>query len=283
LLVLIVIILLLASIVIPYIRKARENEQRTRCLTNLWTIGSALREYAKSNNGNFPRVVYDPVNYRSGYFAYTGPYAPNPFAGDGRVSVNDVTASLWLLVRGGYSQPAEFICPSSSDLPDPMLDGTGQKVSTNSRSNFRRARHLSYSYASPFSSAPGYKLNEYQPSEFAILADKNPGRSGGQDVTGPPATAPHLQVARANSLNHRRAGQNILYADTHGEFRKTAYSGFGYSATSPGDNIYTALAEMELPEQPAPAVSIQGVLGMQYSPAWKADSYLVPTAEDDRR
>jgi type II secretory pathway pseudopilin PulG len=283
LLVLILIFLLLLSIFVPFIRKTRETDHRVRCQSNLRALGTALSKYAKANQGNFPQVVHDAGGNPAGYFAFTGPFATNPFAGDGRISANDVTASLWLLVRGGYAEPELFICPSSSDFPDGVNDAAGNATSATNRSNFRRARNLSYSYASPFSAAPGYKFTEYLPPDFAIAADKNPGKQGGSDVTGPAFNATPLELSKANSNNHQRAGQSVLYADMHVEFRQTPYSGYGYYVTgAAGDNIYTALATKPLPEQATPDVKVNGVVGPRYGPAWKADSYLVPTEGEDR-
>jgi type II secretory pathway pseudopilin PulG len=283
LLVIVLIFLLLMSIFIPFVRKTRERDHRVRCQSNLREIGAAFQKYAKANAGAFPRVVHDAVNNPGGYFAYSGPYAPNPFAGDGRVAANDVTASLWLLVRGGYASPAVFVCPSSSDYADPLTDAMGKPTAATERSNFKRARNLSYSYASPFSAAAGYKFNEYLPSDFVLVADKNPGKSWGSDVTGPAFNAPLLELAKANSFNHQRAGQSALYADMHVEFKQSPYCGFGYYATgSAGDNIYTVLSARPLADQPTPDVTIRGLLGAEYGPAWRADTYLVPTAEEDR-
>lgn len=283
LLVIVLIFLVLLSIFIPFIRKTRETEHRVRCGANLRAIGAALQKYAKDNDGRFPRVVHDVTNNPAGYFAYTGPFAENPFAGDGRVSANDVTASLWLLIKQGYASPAMFVCPSSNDYEDSVRDAAGKAITLEHRSNFRRARNLSYSYASPFSAAPGYKFNEYLPADFAIVADKNPGKSAGGDVTGPAFNAPALALAQANSRNHDRAGQSILYADMHVEFRQSPYAGYGYYSTgSAGDNIYTVLSATVLAESATPDLTSKGLVGREYGPAWKADSYLVPTAEEDR-
>jgi type II secretory pathway pseudopilin PulG len=285
LLVLILVLLLLLSIFIPFIRKMRETDHRARCRSNLREMGAALQAYATANQGSFPQVVHDKANNPGAYFAYTGPYAPNPFAGDGRVSANDVTASLWLLVRGGYAPPSLFICPSSGDWADPLTDANGNPTAATNRSNFKRARNLSYSYASPFSAVPGFKVNEYEylAPDFVLAADKNPGRSNGSDVAGPAFDAPLLELARSNSHNHQRAGQNVLYADKHVEFRQSPYCGFGYYNTgSAGDNIYTVMSAAPLPDQSMPNVTTNGLVGPQYGPAWKADSYLVPTADQDR-
>src|SRR3569833_2346693 len=137
LLVLIVIVLLLLSIFIPFVRKTRESDHRILCQSNLRAIGTALSKYAKENAGSFPRVVHDTANNPAGYFAYTGPYAPNPFAGDGRISANDVPASLWLLVRQGYAPASVFICPSSSDWADPQTYADGKPTDLLKRSIFK--------------------------------------------------------------------------------------------------------------------------------------------------
>ncbi len=277
LLVIVVIFLLLLSIFIPFIRKTRETDHRVRCQSNLRGIGLALSKYASANSGMFPRVVADTGGNFNGYFAFTGPYASNPFSGDGKVSANDVTASLWLLVRQGYAPAELFICPSSGDMADPVSDASGQSTARESRSNFKHARNLSYSYACPFSLAAGYKFNEFLAADFVLAADKNPGKSGTSDVTGPAFNDPPLELAKANSNNHRRAGQSVLYADMHVEFRKSPYAALG------GDNIYTALAERPYPETPQPDLTVRGVVGSDYSPAWKVDSYVVPVEGEDRK
>jgi type II secretory pathway pseudopilin PulG len=284
LLVLILIFLLLLSIFIPFIRKTRESDHRVRCQSNLRTIGAALQNYSKMNQGEFPRVVHDVVNMPAGYFAYTGPFSTNPFAGDGRVSANDVTASLFLLVRGGFATPDMFVCPSTSDYPDALAGAGGNAAGPMSRSNFRGARNLSYSYADPFSAAPGYRFNaNFLPGDFVVVADMNPGKGGGSDVTAPAVNAPPLELAKANSKNHGGAGQGVLFADIHVEWRQTPYTGVGYYATKDvGDNIYTVMAERALPEKPDPVMTVKGLVGPQYGPAWKGDTYLVPTEDEDR-
>jgi prepilin-type N-terminal cleavage/methylation domain-containing protein len=278
LVVVVLIVSVLASILIPFIRKTRETDNRVRCSENLRAIGGALQAYAKANDGALPRVVHDVANEPGGYYAYTAPFAANPFAGDGRVSANDVTASLWLLVSGGYVSPAVFVCPSTDDYPDDLTGPDGRTVvGAHERSNFRRARNLSYSFASPFSASTAYKFDvNTPPGDFVILADKNPGRSKGSDVTAVPYNAAPLELARANSHNHGRAGQQALYAGMYVEFQRSPYCAFG------GDNIYTARAATPLPETAATDMTPNGVLGRQYGPALKSDSYLVPTAEEDR-
>lgn len=274
LLVVIGITVILFSIFVPYVMKVRETENRAKCAENLRMIAAGLQSYARLNRGLLPRVIYDPLHNPYGYCAFTGAASPNPFARDSQVKPNDVTASLWLLVRAGLASPNLFVCPSTSEAPGP-----GGPADWRQRSNFTGQQHLSYSYASPFSSALGYTLNDYLPADFALMADKNPGKSpNGSDVTGPSYGDPPLEMARANSNNHGRAGQNVLYADGHVAFQTTPYCGVGKGLQR--DNIYTALTAKPLQKGQSPPAEMRGVVGRDIGPAWDHDSYLVPTEQD---
>jgi prepilin-type N-terminal cleavage/methylation domain-containing protein/prepilin-type processing-associated H-X9-DG protein len=271
LLVVIGIIVILISIFLPYVIKAREADHRSRCAENLRTLMASLRAYASTNKGLFPRVVYDPAHNPNGYTAYTGANAPDPFAADSPVRPNDVTASLWLLVRAKLAKPSFFICPSTDNHAE---------LSDTLRSNFTSNRNLSYSYASPFTNTPGYKLDDFLPADFALLADKNPGvdTASGANVAGPGWDAKPFALSVANSANHGRAGQNVLYADGHVSFQPTPYCGSGKDGLR--DNIYTTLSRTAIPKGQNPPVYAPGAVGHDVGPAWERDSYLVPTAQD---
>ncbi|HSV15518.1 MAG TPA: type II secretion system protein [Tepidisphaeraceae bacterium] len=268
LLVVIGILLVLVSIFVPYLLKIREMDHRVKCADNLRIIRAGLAQYSTTNNGDYPRVVYDTTH--PGYACYTGVDGGSPFAKDSGVQANDVTASLWLLVRMKLVEPRAFICPSTSDDIDPIDDASGHAVGVELRGNFRGPDSLSYSYASPFSAAPGYRLNDTQRSGFAVMADKNSGNAASV-----PFDAQPLQFAAANSANHGQAGQNVLYADGHVDFQPTPYCGVER------DNIFTALALKPLEKgQESPPKFSSGITSRDVSPAWESDSYLVPTASD---
>jgi type II secretory pathway pseudopilin PulG len=242
-----------------------------------------------------PSVVVLPAATAPAGPMPTGPTPDGP-------RFNDVTASLFLLVRAGLD-PQLFVCPSGSESPDPMLSN-GVRVGPDRRSNFTSGEHLSYSYASPFSAyrltpdTPGFRLNDnVLPPDFALMADKNPGVTDGDNAAGPAWDAPRSALRVANSRNHGRAGQNVLYSTGVVEFKATPYSGYG-PPTDPQtpyrDNIYTAYAATPLPAlQPDPAdptrkpkppvpgdLAGKGVFSKQAGPAWAYDSYLVPTADE---
>jgi prepilin-type N-terminal cleavage/methylation domain-containing protein/prepilin-type processing-associated H-X9-DG protein len=262
------------AILVPYLLRAREVSRRTECAAHIAQIGAALWQYAKDQGPNspLPETPYDPVRKPTGYNCFTGAQDMHPFARDSGVKPNDITASLWLLVRCGYIDPAVFVCPSTSDQPDSIPPGPGGGLR---RSNFAASKNLSYSYACPFTDAFDFEFStDRLPGEFALLADKNPGFDcDGLRVLGPQHDSPPFELAKGNSLNHGQAGQNVLYGDGHVEFEPSPFVGVG------GDNIYTAVADHRLRGE-HPALDIPGYFGTDIGPAYNYDSYLVPTARD---
>jgi prepilin-type N-terminal cleavage/methylation domain-containing protein len=268
LLVVIGIIALLVAILLPVMSKVRENANRVKCAANLKEIGAAMLTYAGENKGAYPRVTWNPnfdpqyggkaTRSPSGAF----PQIRDPFIpGATTKIVNDVSASVFILVRQGKVVAANFVCPSTDATPD---DFAG--LPTDERSNFSNNsvdtplyRHLSYSFANPFG-GPAFdfqlKVGKLKP-DFALGADLNPGCCG--DPNGPSGTANDdagNSGRPGNSNNHREDGQNVLYADYHVEFKITADSGVS------NDNIYT---------------SKHGKNPVSVSPADQDDSVLLPT------
>jgi prepilin-type N-terminal cleavage/methylation domain-containing protein len=267
------IIALLVAILIPFLLKNREMSRRIECQSHLQQIGVALSEYAKDQGPNspLPQTPYDAVHRPAGYTAFTGPDDPHPFARDSAVKPNDITASLWLLVRDGYiKDPAVFICPSTNDVADRLPAG-GALL----RGNFRGPENLSYSYASPFTDAYDFAFSSDRlPHDFAVLADKNPGfDTDGTRVLGPARDAGPFVLARGNSPNHGGAGQNVLHPAGDVSFEETPYCGVSQ------DNIYTAVAAHRLHGE-HPQLDAPGYIGTDIGPAYNYDSYLVPTARD---
>ncbi|HLL90532.1 MAG TPA: type II secretion system protein, partial [Tepidisphaeraceae bacterium] len=173
-----VIFVILLSIFVPYVRSKREDAHRARCADNLRQIREAFAKYMQQNGDNYPSARGD-AQRPTGYRAFTGPDAADPFAADSAVQPNDVTASLWLLVRGGLAEPKLFVCPSTWDRAD------ARGTSTSPRSNFRGGANLSYSYATPFAAPTDYRLKgDWVKPGFAVIADRNPGVSvaDGDDV-----------------------------------------------------------------------------------------------------
>jgi prepilin-type N-terminal cleavage/methylation domain-containing protein len=277
LMVVVVVLAVLVGIFVPYLERVREADRRARCSDNLRAIGTALREYAQSNNEACPQAAGDP-RHPAGYTAFTGADSVSPFERDTKVGPKDVTASLWLLVRTGMVGPERFVCPGTSDTPDPLLF-LGRRMRPDQRSNFSGPDHLSYSYCSPFSAARDFRLTlDKMSPDFAVMADRNPGAAAAESgVAASALEQDPLKLARVNSLNHARAGQYVLYADIHAEFQPTPWCGVGSGWQR--DNIYTVQAKEPL-TRPSAQIETPGCFGPDVGPAGANDSYLVPAESD---
>jgi hypothetical protein len=91
------------------------------------------------------------------------------------------------------------------------------------------ALHLSYSFATPFSASPDYKLSLIRSKfEFAIMRTKTPAFPSTRRA------ASANRVQRANSRNHAQSGQNVLYTNGQVNWQWTPYCAAG------NDNIFCA-------------------------------------------
>ena len=278
LLVVIGIIGVLISILLPSLARARSKANLVKCASNLQSIGLALQFYAQENlriGGLMPRGPWRAIAYEGNEGVPAGSPVPNivdatgndltvitgsnerPFADlDGQllntdingrflctpaVGWNNVTASIFLLIRTQDIHPRMFICPSADATEDLFIRGSGQR---NAREcgNFGSpvTRYLSYGYTNPFPTPrglmDGYKLVQSMAPTFAIMADIGPGVTGGGDNVYH-STSTMLSshdLPRLNSSNHAKEGQNVLYGDGHVEFVQTAFAG------DHGNNIYVA-------------------------------------------
>ncbi len=244
LLVVIGILVILASIFIPYALRLREENRRIDCRDRLQQIFKSMQAYAADNGSSFPRTKYE-ANEKLTAFGSNADWS------------NNVTAALWLLVKNGYVRGTSiFLCPSAGGNEAPV-DPT--------RSDFFNTSQLGYSYASPYGQTDAYHLTDTLKPAFALMADQNPG--GAMSV---PQTAPLLTIATINSRNHGQAGQNVLYAYGSVEWQITPYCGMN------NDNIYTVRGSRGS-TQPTTIPSKEiGTLDPAILPSADDDSFLYP-------
>jgi type II secretory pathway pseudopilin PulG len=230
LVIVIAIIAVLIGLLLAAMEKARHKGYIDACASNLRQIGQAITMYSNENRGNYPRTIYvagaTPV-------AGTGATAVDAF--HGAVSPNDVTAPLWLLARNQKLPTKIFICPYSDvnefevDLGDPSTQANFTKYTKN----------LGYSYANPYPDdaavAKGYKLTSKIGANFPVMADLNPGVSAQRkaDPFLPTPTSGASDMKYANSENHEREGENVLFGDGHVVYVLNPFCGVSQ------DNIYT--------------------------------------------
>ena len=243
LLVVIGIIALLISILLPSLNKARETANRAKCASNMHQIGLAILLYQQDNQQLYPRTIqsYGTADNPAPTWG-TGNTAAastaDPFVGTtSSVSNNDVSASLFLLLRNEQIGSEVFICPSSNAQKWDF--GGGSNTALNWSNWIAITSNLSYSYENPFASttAVSYGWNLKNPdATYAIAADINPGRTPPNTTFNPSninTSSPNSQMRGGNSLNHDEDGQNVLFGDGHAEWETNPFCGTQH------DNIYT--------------------------------------------
>jgi prepilin-type processing-associated H-X9-DG protein len=280
------LIALLCGVGLSAAALSREASNRIKCASNLRQIGQAILIYMNENiaiHAPYPRTTFtggdDPKPVWGTPYARNKELGPvetgaDPFISDKdprakyRPEPNDVTAAMFLLIRNEDIGSETFICPSAEI---PKWDFGGGKNSaqnwTNWDGNASLARHLSYSYQNPYAGKPaikaGFRLNGLIDASFAVVADMNPGGDAVLNVT---PDSPADVMRTANSMNHQREGQNVLFGDGHVAFEDNPFCG------KQGDNIYTANG----PEVVHPARA--GQAAITASPVDQVDSILLPTA-----
>jgi len=231
----ILVLIILAPLVLPTFSRAWETHNCVMCASRLKQLGLACNLYANVNHGEYPRTKYEPADRLIPNLTNAGFDSANPFSGDSKVPANNIPAALFLLMRTGDCPSYVFNCPSSNGTDDNY--GSYNGLAPQNRSNFTNIkRNLTYSYANPYpdnaAASAGFDINIHIDAGFAIAADLNPGLSGGISILTINTSSSETQLRLANSRNHGRDGQNVLYADGHVEFQHDCLAGLNH------DNIY---------------------------------------------
>ncbi len=208
LLVVVAIIALLISILLPSLSRARELSKRTVCGANLRGIGQAMYIYAQDDPQVFPAIAQTFMSTSNNLHLF---FPQDRTTVPSTTGIPSPTVDMWAVVKANNTTPKQFICPSTTDVPDPAQDTTAYH-------DFFGIGSLSYGYQ--YQHDPNRRIigTSSEPT-FPFMADANPYVKGG--VKGITLLGDRMSQYRGNSANHtNREGQNVLYQDSHVSFEK---------------------------------------------------------------
>ena len=112
LLVVIGILLILISLLLPTLGKARQAARQTGCMSNLREQGLAFLAYAQQNNRHYPSAVTPPGSPAPGAHWPMGVMCTNPYPQPGQPA-----GQCALYAAGLVKDWRVFFCPSSANTP----------------------------------------------------------------------------------------------------------------------------------------------------------------------
>ncbi|MFC1677374.1 hypothetical protein ACFL3G_09985 [Planctomycetota bacterium] len=207
------VILLVAGVFTPTLYKARRGSWEQRCTAQMMRMGKGINNYRNDNDSLMPAVA----------MAAGAPWWKVGYQGNENHSN---TRHLWLLVKGNYVSPTDFVCPGRRQGRAVQFN----VVKVKQLSDFPARRYITYSSRVKCNKS---KM-ERTPGQSVLIADMNPlfEKLPHNDSD---SLKIHLNnvLSNANSSNHNRRGQNVLFCDGAVKFAKKRNIGIAQ------DDIYT--------------------------------------------
>ena len=191
---------------------ARQRYYQNRCQAQLGGMFRGLSDYIADNDGKMPVMATEQgapwwkVSYQ------------------GRENHSN-TRSMWLLVKGGYVEPAIFVCPGRKQ----KLVIRFEPSQIEYYNDFPSRQHMTYSVRVCCENPTVDTL-----SQKVLMADLSPiFEDLPQDFSMPFSKRVDEDLLNQNSINHNYRGQNILMGDGSTKFQRKRHFG------NTRDDIYT--------------------------------------------
>jgi len=228
-------ILLIAGVLFPWLTYARQKSWQHRCQMQLGSIFEGLRSYVDDHDGKQPTVA----------MASGAPWWKVGYQGKENCSN---TRNIWLLVKGKYVEPVNFVCPGKAHGQALQFDSCNMQ----NCNDFPDRRYITYSIRIRCPNSPSTFGTE------PIMADSNPIFDDLKaDDSGEFKLRLTDRLFTINSDNHNRRGQNVLFGDGSVIFIKGRRIG--------ADDIFTL-------QQMQPGFEVKG----SELPSCETDAFLAP-------
>jgi hypothetical protein len=205
------VILAIAGVFIPSLNFARQKSWQASCGRQLKQIGQGINQYISDYDDKLPAVA-------------TIAGAPWWKVGDQGKKNHSNTRHIWLLVKLGYNNPADFVCPGRSQGRALQFDPSKVKKCN----DFPARRYVTYSFA--IRCPQPQKGHTLIPK--VLMADLNPlFESLPRDYSNSFKLELSEALKTLNSSNHGRRGQHVLFGDGGVKFLRVRHIG--------DDDIYT--------------------------------------------
>ena len=228
----VVAVVLLTILVLTTLHHARQITASSMCARNLGWISSGMAIYSASNKKQFPAAGRSStdgftVGFREG----------NRRTGRGAILQDNVTASLWMLVRDAFQRPESFTCERTMDEPDPLTisrdDSTPADLANTY--DFLERTNLSYSMINLHHQSAGNAWTDDAPADWVLMGDNNCAEGEGVHTSSTGSKWDERIARLENSLNHAHEGQTLLFGDLHVDFAQDPFQGPN------GDNVYAMI------------------------------------------
>jgi hypothetical protein len=221
----------------PPLQFARAKYHQHQCRMQFSSIFDAIRQYSSDHDGKMPEVAR----------AEGAPWWKVAYPGEENHSN---TRCVWLLVKGGYVEPINFVCPGRRRASALQF----AKLEVAKYSDFPAREYITYSFQIRCRKAGNGVICR------TIMADLNPlSERLPKDYSESLKLRIDEDLLNLNSINHNRRGQNVLFGDGSAKFIKVRRIGVAQ------DDIYM-LQEMSA------GCEVKGC----ETPSCETDAFLAP-------
>jgi hypothetical protein len=183
---------------------ARQQYGQYRCRAQLGNIFRGLDNYIDDNDGKLPALA-------------TTQGAPWWKVGYQGQENHSNTRCMWLLVKGGYVEPTNFVCPGRKQKLVIRFESSQVKF----YNDFPGRQHITYSIRICCENPTVDSL-----SKKVLMADLSPlFEDLPQDLSQPFNKEVDEDLLNHNSINHNYRGQNILMGDGSSRFQRSRLLG----------------------------------------------------------